>query len=186
MKQFNLSEYLENPSRKVVTRDGRPVRIICWDRQCELEYNYPVIALVSVENTETPVISNKEGKTWNNNEINDLFFADEEEGLTEFEKELQIIISEASHWTSDDGSISTCCQFGDKEIKKISKQLLDLTKNKILKDLPKLKNVTHDVDFCMNARLDEYIINDVLTEHGEVKERWVLKKSDLEKLPKEE
>ena len=31
MKQFSLNEYLKNPSRKVVTRDGRPVRIICTD-----------------------------------------------------------------------------------------------------------------------------------------------------------
>ena len=29
MKQFNLEEYLANPTRKVVTRDGRSVRIHC-------------------------------------------------------------------------------------------------------------------------------------------------------------
>lgn len=29
MKQFNLKEYLKNPSRKVVTRDGRNVKIHC-------------------------------------------------------------------------------------------------------------------------------------------------------------
>lgn len=29
MKQFDLDEYLANPSRKVVTRDGRSVRICC-------------------------------------------------------------------------------------------------------------------------------------------------------------
>ena len=29
MKQFNLEEYLANPSRKVVTRDGRSVKIHC-------------------------------------------------------------------------------------------------------------------------------------------------------------
>ena len=31
MKQFSLDEYLKNPLRKVVTRDGRKVRIICTD-----------------------------------------------------------------------------------------------------------------------------------------------------------
>ena len=31
MKQFNLEEYLANPSRKVVTREGESVRIICTD-----------------------------------------------------------------------------------------------------------------------------------------------------------
>ena len=33
MKQFNLEEYLKVPNKKVVTRDGRNVRIICTDRQ---------------------------------------------------------------------------------------------------------------------------------------------------------
>ena len=31
MKEFNLDEYLKNPSQKVVTKDGREVRIICTD-----------------------------------------------------------------------------------------------------------------------------------------------------------
>ena len=33
MKQFNLEEYLKDPNKKVVTRDGRNVRIICTDRK---------------------------------------------------------------------------------------------------------------------------------------------------------
>ena len=33
MKQFSLEKWLENPSRKVVTRRGNPVRIICTDRK---------------------------------------------------------------------------------------------------------------------------------------------------------
>ena len=33
MKQFDLKEYLRDPNKKVVTRDGRNVRIICTDRQ---------------------------------------------------------------------------------------------------------------------------------------------------------
>lgn len=43
MKQFNLEEYLKNPSRKVVTRGGKNVRIICTDRR---NLNYPIIALI--------------------------------------------------------------------------------------------------------------------------------------------
>lgn len=31
MKQFSLEEYLKNPSKKVVTRDGRNVKIYCTD-----------------------------------------------------------------------------------------------------------------------------------------------------------
>ena len=49
MEQFNLEKYLENPNRKVVTRDGRSARIICTNR---LDDNYPVIALVNNEDSE--------------------------------------------------------------------------------------------------------------------------------------
>ena len=45
MKQFNIKEYLENPSRKVVTGDGRTVRIICTDAKGD----FPIVALM-----ETP------------------------------------------------------------------------------------------------------------------------------------
>lgn len=49
MKQFNLGEYLKNPSRKVVTRDGESVRIMRTDyygekpiaKMGESEYSYP-------------------------------------------------------------------------------------------------------------------------------------------------
>ena len=33
MKPFNLEEYLANPNRKIVTRDGRNARIICKIRR---------------------------------------------------------------------------------------------------------------------------------------------------------
>ena len=49
MKQFDLEKYLKNPSRKVVTRDGRSARIICTNR---LDENYPVLALVNYEDYE--------------------------------------------------------------------------------------------------------------------------------------
>ena len=45
MEQFSLEKYLANPSRKVVTKDGRKVRILCTDRRYE---NYPIVALVQI------------------------------------------------------------------------------------------------------------------------------------------
>lgn len=48
MKQFNLQEYLAHPERKVVTRDGRPVRIICTD----------------FDNPDFPVIGEINGNKW--------------------------------------------------------------------------------------------------------------------------
>lgn len=46
MKQFNLDEYLKNPSRKVVTRDGLNARIICTDRK---DLKYPIVALIETK-----------------------------------------------------------------------------------------------------------------------------------------
>ena len=72
MKQFNLDEYLKNPSKKVVTRDGRSVKIHCT--------NY---------NSSQPIIAKIEGSAysssfWKNGRVlshedspGDLFFAPE-------------------------------------------------------------------------------------------------------------
>ena len=47
MKQFSLEEYLKNPNRKVVTRDGRAViKILYTDVKC----NHPIIALIESHN----------------------------------------------------------------------------------------------------------------------------------------
>ena len=56
MKPFNLSEYLENPSREIVTRDGRSVRIVCVNANIIDDGNtYPIVALVKKEdNTDVP------------------------------------------------------------------------------------------------------------------------------------
>ena len=43
MKPFNLKEYLKNPSRKVVTRDGRKVtKVLCTNAKGR----FPIVALV--------------------------------------------------------------------------------------------------------------------------------------------
>lgn len=73
MKEFNLNEYLKDPSKKVVTRDGRAVRIICTDMKSE----YPLIALVTdkKDNTESPFVYTKNGRYFFEETNNDLFFA---------------------------------------------------------------------------------------------------------------
>ena len=45
MKQFNLEEYLKNPSKKVITRDGQSVKIHCTNFACD----QPVIATIGDE-----------------------------------------------------------------------------------------------------------------------------------------
>ena len=76
MKPFNLDEYLANPLRKVVTRDGKAsARIICTDAKSE----YPVIALLSYsENSEGCEAYTEDGRFSIDGESNsDLFFAPE-------------------------------------------------------------------------------------------------------------
>ena len=46
MKPFNLEEYLKNPSRKIVTRDGLNARIICTDRK---DLKFPIVALIETK-----------------------------------------------------------------------------------------------------------------------------------------
>ena len=75
MKQFNLDEYLKNPNRKVITRDGHDVRIVCTD--CK-NYEYPTVALVTCDDDEFVVNCTKEGKCHTSNKYKyDLFFAPE-------------------------------------------------------------------------------------------------------------
>lgn len=73
MKEFSLEEYLAHPERKVVTRDGIDVRIICTD----------------FDNPDFPVVGEIKGHKWPSSfttngllikgaeHIDDLFFAPE-------------------------------------------------------------------------------------------------------------
>lgn len=75
MKQFNLDEYLKNPSRKVVTREGKNVRIVCTDKKGN---DYPVVALIEWEKVEEACDYTKDGYL-NDGHITDydLFFTPE-------------------------------------------------------------------------------------------------------------
>lgn len=74
MKEFNLEEFKKDPSLKVVTRDGRAVRIICTDAKGD----EPVIALIYNKNRdeENVYTYNREGYFCGDNDsCLDLFFA---------------------------------------------------------------------------------------------------------------
>ena len=76
MKKFNLKEYLANPSKKIVTREGKPVRIICTDVK---GISYSVLALVDKGDYEVPTLYTKKGEyNLETTEYSyDLFFAPE-------------------------------------------------------------------------------------------------------------
>ena len=72
MKQFNLDEYLANPSRKVVTRDGRNVKIHCTN----FTRAHNIIA--QIEGNDFSASYHKDGIFTHEEESNcDLFFAPE-------------------------------------------------------------------------------------------------------------
>ena len=73
MKEFNLTEYLKNPSQKVITKDGRAVRIICTDAKGD----EPIIALVynKIREEENVYTYNRDGYFYGDNDsCLDLFF----------------------------------------------------------------------------------------------------------------
>ena len=73
MKPFNLKEYLANPSKKVVTRDGRDVRIICTDFD---NPNYPGIC--EIKGSKWPFSFATNGELIKGKKLScDLFFATE-------------------------------------------------------------------------------------------------------------
>ena len=75
MKQFDLEEYLANPSKEVVTRDGHSVRIRCTDKKGTI---YPVVGLVDIGSREITLHYTREGENWISKESpRDLFFAPE-------------------------------------------------------------------------------------------------------------
>lgn len=73
MKQFNLEEYLKNPSKKVVTRDGRSARIICTDFD---NHDFPVVG--EIKGHKWPLSFATNGTSIKGRQLcNDLFFAPE-------------------------------------------------------------------------------------------------------------
>lgn len=76
MKEFSLEKYLKNPNRKIVTRDGKSVRIVCTDRK---HPTCPIIALVQIDKCKETYSSYTEDGSWFDSTSSpyDLFFAPE-------------------------------------------------------------------------------------------------------------
>ena len=74
MKQFNLEEYLKNPTKKVITGSGKSVRIVCTNK---LDSTTPIMALIHKGSEEVIQLYTKEGKVTNKYPCfeYDLFFA---------------------------------------------------------------------------------------------------------------
>ena len=82
---------IKNRSRKVITRDGKPVRIVCWDSPNKA---FPIVGFI--DDNPTVFVWDNYGysKAGHVESKCDLFFAEEEEKLTEFEKEYKKLYME--------------------------------------------------------------------------------------------
>lgn len=126
MERFNLTTWLEDKSRKIVTRDGKQARIICYDvKQGKDDCYVPIIALVDKgeEIGEMSFYYSEDGSFLRNpNQTHnlDLFFADEEE-LTEFEKAMQEYYFP---------------EIDDFDLKRFAKGILDLARKELEKENP--------------------------------------------------
>ncbi len=72
MKRFSLKEYLKNPARKVVTREGNSVEIIYTNA----EGRYPIVAVVTNKEGNKVIIKCTKYGLWSENGESalDLFF----------------------------------------------------------------------------------------------------------------
>ena len=187
MEQFNLDTWLKDKSRKVITRSGHNVRILCTDQRG----NMPIVALVEFETLDGVQIFYSDGKNESHREY-DLFFADGEEELTEFDYAVLSIISDHNSHTDPIEAFA----------KRSSKKLLDLARKEIekddsdwedgykqgkqdaLKDLPKWKKATEHKDLEKHIAVleDGKVLLSNYLEEGD----YYIDLEDLKTLPKEE
>ena len=204
MQQFDLSVWLQNKSRKVVTRDGRSVRILDYNLKGDKR-----ICIAADDKTQESITTVDENghclidkTSWHESNF-DLFFADDEE-LYDFESKLFSVISEV--WQNY--LLGREVDFAE-TVKEYSGELLDLARNELqitdylngyaqgkqdtlkaaLESLPKWKKS----DRYMECGVDDFFFT--LEDDGkmspyystEIEEgQYYLSKQDLLNLPKEE
>lgn len=119
---------IESGEYKVETRDGRPVRIICWD--CN-NYN-PIIALADEtvmwngDKNEYVISYCIDGRYGPAESQDDLFIVTPEEELSVFEEGLNAFLFDFVHTTVDEDPI--------KYVKKNSNVLLSFARQQFIKD----------------------------------------------------
>ena len=208
MEQFSLEKWLQDKSRKIVTRNGKSVRIVCWDKLGD----YPIIGCIKYsddyEDFETYNIDGSK-YSFNREDPNDLFFADEEEGLTELQTTLEEDCDcyvnlyndgktreELREWIK--AWIPRITDLAIKEIRKEQQEKLgtlempiDVTepyyikgRQDALKDLPRWKKATEYKELEKHVAIlenDRVILSNFL-ERGD----YYIELEDLKTLPKEE
>ena len=174
MQKFSLDIWLRDKSRKVVTRDGREVEILKTDFR---GYKQIIGVVKNRDNKDDEVDQwDKEGNFRGifGESKYDLFFADEEEKLTEFDYAVLSIISDHNSHTDSIEAFA----------KRSSKKLIDLARKELLKDLPKWKKATEHKDLEKHVAIleDGKVLLSNYLEEGD----YYIELEDLKNLPKEE
>ena len=190
MKRFSLEEYLKNPERNVVTGNGSEATIIFTKANKE----WPVVALInnSVESGMAWQFS-ADGESMPDNDgsiyYGGLFFADEEEPLTEFEKKVFDIA-----WIAISLGINAQNTALVEFAKVYSRELLELAKKELQqemgsKDLPRWKKAKKSWACAVGEFLFTLDKSGTMSPYWEteVEEgQYYITEQDILKLPKEE
>jgi hypothetical protein len=162
---------IESGKYKVQTRDGRDARIICWDKKGK----FPVVAIVKYycgEEECFPFTNTGNYSSCTESDY-DLFILTDEPELTPFEQAIE--------------EIYESCGVKKLRSKDKAKELLDIAKKEILKDMPKWRKYGNGacgggnfpIAICKvgcGYRLVESLVSG---------DEYIML-SDLEKLPKED
>jgi len=150
MEQFSLEKWLQDKSRKIRTRDGRAVRILCTDAKAK--DGCCIIAAIETDGEEEGYQFFKDGTAYSSKssieDCADLFFADEKNELTEFDYAVLSIISDHNSHTD---SIEAFAKRSSKKLldlarKQLESNYYDMGKQDALKDLPKLEKTKDVID----------------------------------------
>lgn len=120
---------IESGEYKVKTRNGESVRIICWNKQGEC----PIVVVSCVDGDDGVYTYHENGHYVNYESIYDLFIVTPEEEMTEFEKAVGLVFTDAQLIPRDKDGIANIHDINE-FIKKKAAKLLDIAKKEILKD----------------------------------------------------
>lgn len=103
MKQFNLEEYLKNPSKKVITRVGKPVKIHCTN----FNHDQSVIAEIEGSNCSASYFPNGRLSKDRDNSCDLFFVTEKHEGWINLYKNVNGYIYPSQIWkTKEDAEKS--------------------------------------------------------------------------------
>jgi len=124
---------IESGEYRVETKAGCPVRIVCWDMACEL----PILGLVLLNDEKAEELAvgfTTEGTNLLGEPLYDkLFIVTPKEEMTEFEKAVGCVITDAQLIPRDKDGIANIHDI-DEFIKKNAAELLHLAREQFIKD----------------------------------------------------